>query len=124
MARRAQIDRVAPLVLAGDKPAICITEPGSGSAATQMTTVAVKKGDTYVLNGMKHWITGGGVSKAHLIFAQVEENGERLGIGGFIAVLGEDAGLTIGTREPAMGLRGIPETEIHFQDLGFTKAWR
>jgi len=39
---QAQIDRVAPLVLAGDKPAICITEPGSGSAATDMTTVAVK----------------------------------------------------------------------------------
>lgn len=113
----AQIDRVAPLVLAGDKPAICITEPGSGSAATDMTTVAVKKGDTYVLNGVKHWITGGGVSKVHLIFAQVEENGERLGIGGFLAVRGEDDGLIIGPREPAMGLRGIPETEVRFEDL-------
>jgi len=114
---QAQIDRVAPLVLAGDKPAICITEPGSGSAATDMTTVAVKKGDTYILNGVKHWITGGGVSKAHLIFAQVEENGERLGIGGFLAVRGEDDGLIIGPREPAMGLRGIPETEVRFEDL-------
>ncbi|MGR3290182.1 MAG: 3-sulfinopropanoyl-CoA desulfinase [Paracoccaceae bacterium] len=114
---KAQIKRVASLVLAGDKPAICITEPGSGSAATQMTTVAVKKGDKYILNGMKHWITGGGVSKTHLIFAQVEENGENLGIGGFIAVRGEDAGLSIGQREPAMGLRGIPETEIIFTDL-------
>ena len=114
---RAQIERVAPLVLAGDKPAICITEPGSGSAATQMTTTAVKRGDKYILNGSKHWITGGGVSKVHLIFAQVEENGERLGIGGFIAVRGEDDGLKIGRREPAMGLRGIPETEIIFEDL-------
>ncbi len=114
---QAQIDRVAPLVLAGDKPAICITEPGSGSAATDMITVAVKKGDTYVLNGTKHWITGGGVSKAHLIFAQVQENGERLGIGGFIAVRGEDDGLIIGAREPAMGLRGIPETEVRFEDM-------
>ncbi len=113
----AQINRVAPLVLAGDKPAICITEPGSGSAATQMTTTAVKKGDKYVLNGQKHWITGGGVSKAHLIFAQVEENGEKLGIAGFVAVLGEDDGLSIGQREPAMGLRGIPETEVIFTDL-------
>ena len=113
----AQIARVAPLVLAGDKPAICITEPGSGSAATSMTTTAVKKGNKYVLNGVKHWITGGGVSKAHLIFAQVEENGARLGIGGFIAVRGEDQGLKIGTREPAMGLRGIPETEVIFEDL-------
>ena len=114
---KKQIERVVPLVLAGDKPAICITEPGSGSAATDMTTVAVKKGDKYILNGVKHWITGGGVSKAHLIFAQVEENGERLGIGGFIAVRGEDAGLRIGRREPAMGLRGIPETEVIFEDL-------
>ncbi len=113
----AQIKRVAPLVLAGDKPAICITEPGSGSAATQMTTTATKRGDTYVLNGLKHWITGGGVSKTHLIFAQVQENGENLGIGGFIAVLGEDDGLSIGSREPAMGLRGIPETEVKFNDL-------
>lgn len=114
---QAQIDRVAPLVLAGDKPAICITEPGSGSAATDMTTVAVKTGNSYVLNGVKHWITGGGVSKAHLIFAQVEENGERLGIGGFLAVRGEDDGLIIGPREPAMGLRGIPETEVRFEGL-------
>lgn len=112
-----QINRIAPLILAGDKPAICITEPGSGSAATSMTTTAIKKGDKYILNGTKHWITGGGVSKTHLIFAQVEENGERKGIGGFIAVLGEDEGLKIGKREPAMGLRGIPETEIIFEDL-------
>ncbi len=112
-----QIDRVAPLILAGDKPAICITEPGSGSAATQMSTVAVKKGDKYILNGTKHWITGGGVSKVHLIFAQVEENGERLGIGGFIAVRDEDEGLKIGRRELAMGLRGIPETEVIFENL-------
>jgi len=114
---KAQIERIAPLVLAGDKPAICITEPGAGSAATSMATVAVKKGRKYVLNGVKHWITGGGVSKAHLIFAQVEEGGERLGIGGFIAVRGEDKGLRIGTREPAMGLRGIPETEVIFEEM-------
>ncbi len=113
----AQINRIAPLILAGDKPAICITEPGSGSAATQMTTTAVKRADKYILNGVKHWITGGGVSKTHLIFAQVEENGERLGIGGFIAVRGEDDGLKIGTREPAMGLRGIPETEVIFDNM-------
>jgi 3-sulfinopropanoyl-CoA desulfinase len=119
---QVQIERVAPLVLAGDKPAICITEPGSGSAATQMTTTAVKKGDTYVLNGTKHWITGGGVSKAHLIFAQVEENGERLGIGAFIAVRGEDSGLGIGHREPTMGLRAIPETEVFFNDLEIHKS--
>ena len=107
----------AALVLAGDKPAICITEPDAGSAATQMTTRADKRGDTYVLNGKKHWITGGGVSRLHLIFARVFENGEEQGIGGFLAVRGEAKGLTIGQREPAMGLRGIPETEVVFEDL-------
>lgn len=107
----------APLVLAGDKPAICITEPQAGSAATEMTTTAVKQGDRYILNGKKHWITGGGVSKLHLIFARVLENGEEQGIGGFLAVRGESKGLKIGKREPTMGLRGIPETELIFEDL-------
>jgi 3-sulfinopropanoyl-CoA desulfinase len=109
-------------VLSGDKPAICITEPGAGSAATEMTTRADKKGDVWVLNGIKHWITGGGVSKLHLIFARAfDEDGTELGIGGFIAVRNPDdgtpKGLIIGRREPAMGLRGIPETEVIFEDL-------
>ena len=110
--------RVAPYVLAGDKPAICITEPGAGSAATEMTTTAQKHGDCYVLNGTKYWITGGGVSKVHLVFARVIENDEYKGIGGFIVVRGDnDSGLRIGEREPAMGVRGIPETYVHFDDL-------
>ncbi len=107
----------ADLVLSGDKPAICITEPEAGSAATEMTTRADKRGNEYVINGKKHWITGGGVSKLHLIFARIfDEAGEDQGIGGFIARAG-DQGLTIGKREPAMGLRGIPETEVIFEDL-------
>ena len=113
----AQKRLAAGLVLAGDKPAICITEPEAGSAAGDMTTRADRKGNGYVLNGRKHWITGGGVSKLHLIFARVFDGGVEQGIGGFIAVRGESDGLVIGTREPAMGLRGIPETEILFQDL-------
>ncbi len=106
----------ADLVLSGDKPAICITEPGAGSAATEMTTTAVKKGGHYILNGTKHWITGGGVSKLHLIFARVMENGKSQGIAGFIAVRGTE-GLSIGQREPTMGMRGIPETEIIMQNM-------
>ena len=112
-----QKKRAAELVLNGDKPAICITEPEAGSAATEMTTRADKVGNTYVLNGTKHWITGGGVSKLYFIFARLFEDGEEQGIAGFIAVRGEVEGLVIGAREPAMGLRGIPETEVHFQDL-------
>ena len=107
---------VAEHVLSGDKPAICITEPEAGSAATEMTTRADHKGNRYILNGIKHWITGGGVSKFHLIFARVFEDGKPLGIGGFIALKGAK-GLKIGKREPAMGLRGIPETQIILEDL-------
>ena len=112
----------AELVLAGDKPAICITEPGAGSAATQMTTSARKRGDRWLINGVKHWITGGGVSRLHVIFARAfDENDKELGIAGFLSVADHDKGtpegLRIGTREPAMGLRGIPETEVIFEDL-------
>ena len=118
---KAQKQIAAKLVLSGDKPAICITEPGAGSAASEMTTRADKKGDRYVLNGAKHWITGGGVSRLHFIFARVFENGTEQGIGGFLAVrdpeTGSPKGLRIGKREPAMGLRGIPETEVLFEDL-------
>ncbi|MGC1505602.1 MAG: 3-sulfinopropanoyl-CoA desulfinase [Sulfitobacter sp.] len=112
-----QKELCAPYVLAGDKPAICITEPGAGSAATEMTTTAEKVDGGYRINGEKHWITGGGVSKVHLIFARVIADGDFLGIGGFIAIRGEDEGLRIGVREPAMGLRAIPETHLHFDDL-------
>ena len=108
----------ADLVLDGDKPAICITEPDAGSAASQMTTRAEKRGDKYIINGKKHWITGGGVSRLHLIFARVfDERGSELGIGGFLAVRGESEGLKVGKREPTMGLRGIPETELIFENL-------
>jgi alkylation response protein AidB-like acyl-CoA dehydrogenase len=114
----AQKKRVAPYVLSGDKPAICITEPGAGSAATEMSTRAVKRDGRYVLNGTKYWITGGGVSRVHLIFARVVEDGEDLGIGGFIYISDENQdGFSVGTREPAMGVRGIPETYLHFDNL-------
>jgi alkylation response protein AidB-like acyl-CoA dehydrogenase len=116
----------ADLVLGGDKPAICITEPAAGSAATDMITRADKRGDTYVINGMKHWITGGGISKLHLVFARVfDEDGKDRGIGGFIVVRngpGDPPGLGIGRREPAMGIRGIPEAEVIFEDLHVSAA--
>ncbi len=114
----AQKRLAADCVLAGDKPAICITEPEAGSAATEMTTRADRRGKAYVLNGKKHWITGGGVSKLHVIFARVfDEGGEEQGIGGFLTVRGDAPGLKVGRRSYAMGLRGIPETEIIFEDL-------
>src|SRR5258707_8454181 len=83
-----------------------------------MTTRADRKGNGYVINGSKHWITGGGVSRLHLVFARVfDAAGEEQGIGGFLAVRDKTKGLVIGKREPTMGLRGIPETEILFRDM-------
>mgnify|MGYP002623396109 FL=1 len=116
----AQKRLAAELVLGGDKPAICITEPEAGSAATEMTTRAVRRGDVWVIDGTKHWITGGGISRLHLIFARAIEDGEEKGIGGFLAVRNSEAdppGLVIHRRIPSMGLKGMPEAEIRFQGL-------
>jgi len=114
----AQKELAAGLVLAGDKPAICITEPDAGSDALAMTTRAERRGDSYLINGRKHWITGGGVSRLHLIFARVfDEKGEELGIGGFLAVREEAEGLRVVRREQTMGLRGMPEGELAFENL-------
>jgi len=119
----AQKKYCAPIVLAGDKPAICITEPHAGSAAGEMTTTARKSGDHYIINGSKHWITGGGVSKLHLIFARVQdESGEDQGIGGFIVHRDVEAGIEargfeVVRRERTMGLCGMPEAELTFTDL-------
>jgi alkylation response protein AidB-like acyl-CoA dehydrogenase len=114
----AQKRLAARLVLDGDKPAICITEPDAGSDAMAMTTRADKRGDTYVINGRKHWITGAGVSRLHLIFARVfDEKGEDLGIGGFLSVRDGDTGPRLVKREQTMGLRGMPEGELAFEDL-------
>ncbi|MHC4053836.1 3-sulfinopropanoyl-CoA desulfinase [Bradyrhizobium sp. 25ACV] len=117
----AQKKLAADLVLDGDKPAICITEPDAGSDASGMTTRADKRGNRYVLNGKKHWITGAGVSRLHLIFARVfDESGEELGVGGFLAVRGEAEGLRVSKRETTMGLCGMPEGELVFEDLEIT----
>jgi alkylation response protein AidB-like acyl-CoA dehydrogenase len=119
----AQKRLAAELVLAGDKPAICITEPDAGSDTMAMTTRADKRGDAYVINGTKHWITGAGVSRLHLIFARVfDEHGQEQGIGGFLAVREEAKGLRVSRREQTMGLRGMPEGELVFEDLAVPAA--
>jgi len=113
----------APYVLNGDKPAICITEPEAGSAASEMTTTARRDGNNYIINGTKHWITGGGISKLHLVFARVlDENGNELGIGGFIVTCDPSKdefpeGFEVVGREHTMGLCGMPEAELRFTNL-------
>ncbi len=112
----AQRALAAEAVLAGDKPAICITEPEAGSAASEMTTTATRRGDTWVIHGTKHWITGGGVSRLHLVFARAIEGGVEQGIGGFL-VLGPAPGLRVARRIPTLGLCGMPEAVLEFEGL-------
>jgi alkylation response protein AidB-like acyl-CoA dehydrogenase len=113
-----QKNLAAKQVLEGDKLAICITEPNAGSDALAMTTRAERKDGGYVINGKKHWITGAGVSKLHLIFARVfDERGKSIGVGGFIAVDDGSGSITRSKREKTMGLCGIPEGELVFKDL-------
>lgn len=113
----------AELVLAGDKPAICITEPGAGSAAGEMATTARRVPGGYRLTGTKHWITGGGISRLHLVFARVANAaGEGEGIGGFILVADPRRGVfpdgyQVVRRERTMGLCGMPEAELRFEDV-------
>lgn len=123
-----QKELCAPLVLGGDKPAICITEPDAGTAASEMTTTARKRGDRYILNGKKHWITGGGVSKVHLVFARVlDESDTELGIGAFIVLCDPDhrknpKGYKVVRRERTLGLCGMPEAELAFEDVEVDEA--
>ncbi len=107
--------RYLPMVLKGDKPAIAITEPQAGTAATEMETTAVLDGGHYVLRGHKKYITGAGVSHINLVFARIIHNGTFKGIGGVIVEKGTP-GFKIGKRAYMMGLRGIPETEEIFED--------
>ena len=107
--------RYASWVLAGDKPVIAISEPEAGSDATAMQTTAVKENGEWVLNGSKSWITGGGVSRLNLVFAQLVEDCAGHGIGALAVELGQP-GFEVGRRAYMMGLRGIPETELHFNN--------
>jgi hypothetical protein len=73
-----------------------------------------------VINGRKTWITGGGVSRLHLIVARAIEDGEFRGIGGFIVVRngeGDPPGLVVARRIPSLGLCGMPEAQLEFHDL-------
>ncbi|MEM8849925.1 MAG: acyl-CoA dehydrogenase family protein [Pseudomonadota bacterium] len=97
----------AEAVLAGDKPAICITEPRAGSDARSMQTSASRVPGGWRLDGVKHWITGGGVSHHHLVFAQTVD-----GIAGFLTEPGP--GLEVARLERTMGLCGMPEAELVF----------
>ncbi|HEV8437323.1 MAG TPA: acyl-CoA dehydrogenase family protein [Methylomirabilota bacterium] len=110
----AQKRRYFPWVLEGDKPAIAITEPEAGSAATDLQTRADESSDGYMLHGEKRWITGAGTSRLHLVYCRMGQAAGAEGIGG-IFVERDSPGFRIGDRDRTMGLRGIPEGRLHFE---------
>jgi 3-sulfinopropanoyl-CoA desulfinase len=110
----AQKRRYFPWVLEGEKPAIAITEPEAGSAATDMLTRAEETPDGFRLTGHKRYITGAGTSRIYLVYARFGERAGADGIGG-VFVERDTPGFRLGRREFMMGLRGIPEGELHFE---------
>lgn len=110
----AQKRRYLPWVLEGDKPAICITEPEAGSAATDLATRADESPEGYTVTGEKRWITGAGTSRLYLVFCRLGPRPGAEGIGG-VLVERDTPGFRIGERDRTMGLRGIPEGRLHFE---------
>jgi alkylation response protein AidB-like acyl-CoA dehydrogenase len=111
----AQKRRYFPWVLEGEKPAIAITEPEAGSAATDLLTRAGEAPEGYTLRGEKRWITGAGTSRLYLVYCRMGAAAGAAGIGG-ILVERDTPGFRIGERDRTMGLRGIPEGRLHFED--------
>ena len=108
----AQKRRYFPWVLEGEKPAIAITEPEAGSAATDLATRADEAPGGYALSGEKRWITGAGTSRLYLVYCRMGREPGARGIGG-IFVERDMPGFQIGERDRTMGLRGIPESRLH-----------
>ncbi len=109
----AQKRRYFPWVLEGEKPAIAITEPEAGSAATDLATSADEAPEGYAITGEKRWITGAGTSRLYLVYCRMSTAPGAEGIGG-VFVERDAPGFTIGERDHTMGLRGIPEGRLHF----------
>jgi alkylation response protein AidB-like acyl-CoA dehydrogenase len=112
-----QKQRWIPQLASGEwLAAYALTEPGSGSDASAMRTRAVKKGDTYVLNGLKHFITNAGIAHINTVFAVTEdEHGEVQGSSVFV-VEGDRPGFRLGNIENKMGIRGSQTGELVFED--------
>jgi alkylation response protein AidB-like acyl-CoA dehydrogenase len=93
----------------------CLTEPGSGSDAASLKTRAVKKGDDYVLNGSKAFISGAGVSDVYVVMARTGDEGPK-GISTF-NVQKSDKGVSFGANENKMGWNSQPTKQVIFVDV-------
>jgi alkylation response protein AidB-like acyl-CoA dehydrogenase len=94
----------------------CLTEPEAGSDSASIRTKAVLKGDHYLLNGRKCFITNGGVANFYTVFAVTNPGLKMEGISGFVVERGSP-GLSIGKAEEKMGIRGSNTTEVILEDV-------
>jgi alkylation response protein AidB-like acyl-CoA dehydrogenase len=93
----------------------CLTEPGSGSDAAAMATRAEKKGDHYVLNGSKQFISGAGATDFYFIFARTGGEGAK-GVSAFV-VMKDTPGLSFGVNEKKMGWNSQPTRQVIMEDV-------
>ncbi|WP_461788911.1 acyl-CoA dehydrogenase [Pedobacter sp.] len=109
---------------AGEKiGAFCLSEPEAGSDATSQQTTAEDKGDYYLLNGTKNWITNGGTASTYLVIAQTHKELKHKGINVFIVEKGTP-GFTIGPKENKLGIRGSDTHSLMFNDVKVPKENR
>jgi butyryl-CoA dehydrogenase len=108
--------RYLPDIASGKKLAgFAVTEPDSGSDVAAMRLSAVKDGDDYVLNGVKHFISNGGAAETYSIFAITDPTKGARGATAFVVEKGMD-GFSFGKKEHKMGIRANPTAELVFQD--------
>ncbi len=103
--------------------AFCLSEPEAGSDATSQKTTAIDKGDHYVLNGTKNWITNGGTADFYLVIAQTDIEKKHKGINAFIVEKGWD-GFVVGPKEDKLGIRGSDTHSLIFNDVKVPKENR
>lgn len=109
---------------AGEKiGAFCLSEPEAGSDATSQQTTAEDKGDYYLLNGTKNWITNGSTASTYLVIAQTHKELKHKGINVFIVEKGTP-GFTIGPKENKLGIRGSDTHSLMFNDVKVPKENR
>ncbi|BAK46201.1 MAG: acyl-CoA dehydrogenase [Lachnospiraceae bacterium] len=111
-----QKKKYLPGLLSGEKlGAFGLTEPGAGTDAAMQKTVAVDKGDHFVLNGSKVFITNAGFADVFVVFAMTDKEKGNHGISAFI-VERDFPGFSVGGHEKKMGIRGSSTSELIFDD--------
>lgn len=103
--------------------AFCLSEPEAGSDATSQRTTAIDKGDHYLLNGTKNWITNGSTASVYLVMAQTDVAKGHKGINCLIVEKGMP-GFAIGPKENKLGIRGSDTHSLMFTDVKVPKANR